>query len=214
MPLVIGFGGQFRSGKDSAADYLCEKLNQRNLNWKRGSLGSNVKKIFSEHFGVSLEFIEEWKVKNEAPPGFNGPIRDGLIKIGDGWRDTKNDIWINKLFSNNKDNLIVSDCRYINEARAIRGESDLDYMKNHCGITCLIWRPGFENNKPSRSEQELMPFVNQLKNNPSGPINNPSIPFDLWLRNNGTKEEFFSKIDNIVIPYLAEKFSEITLSNA
>jgi hypothetical protein len=209
MPFAVGFASQYRNGKDTAADYLQPKLNEIGLGtWKRGSLGSNVKKIFAEHFNVSLEFIEEWKVKQEPPPGFAGLLRDGLTKIGDGWRDTKPDIWIRKLFENNDDNLVVSDVRYINESQAIRGNSDLPYMK-HIGLTVLMWRPGFENNKPSRSEQEIMPFVNKLKEKHSGIITDPDIPFDIWLRNNGTVEELHTKIDKIVLPEVIKKFSEV-----
>lgn len=209
MPLVIGFAGQARNGKDAGADYLNAELNRIGLGqWKRASLGLNVKKIFAEHFNVSLEYIEEWKVKTEFPPGFNGLLRDGLTKIGDGWRDTKPDIWIRKLCEHNTDNLIVSDVRYINESQAFRGESDYPYMKDYSGITCLIWRPGFENNKQSRSEQELMPFVKKLQDKPSGRISDPDIPFDIWLRNNGTKDEWFSKIDRIVIPAVIEKIKQ------
>ena len=214
MPLVCAFAGQFRIGKDSAADYLCENLNESGIlgSWKRASLGYNVKKIFSEHFGVSLEFIEEWKVKNFPPPGFDGPIRDGLTKIGAGWRDTKNDIWIEKLFANNTQNLIISDVRFCNETKAIRGKSNLEYMKGHHGVTCLCWRPGFENNKQSPSEQELMPFVRQLKDTLSGPVTNPEIPFDLWLKNDGAKDDWLKLIKCLVIPYIFEKFAKATLS--
>src|SRR4051812_2043638 len=110
MPLLIGFAGQRRIGKDTASNHLYDLLNKTKVlgEWKRGSFGLAVKKILSEHFNVSLEFIEEWKVKDEAPPGFDGPIRDGLTKIGDGWRDTKADIWIRKLLDDNKNNLIIS----------------------------------------------------------------------------------------------------------
>ncbi len=210
MPFVVGFGGQYRSGKDTAADYLYERLKNMGQDWKRASLGINVKKIFAEHMGVTLEFIEEWKVKTEIPPGFNGTIRDGLTKIGDGWRDTKNDIWLYKLFNNNSDNIIISDVRYNNEARAIRGEDNWPYMKGYKGVTALIWRPGWENNKPSRSEQELMPYVRTLENQPDGQVDNgqfPDIPFDLWLKNDGNKEDWLKKVDDIVIPYIFDRFS-------
>lgn len=212
MPKIIGFYAQYQSGKDLAADYLCDKLNEMNEDkWYRGSLGKAVKAIFGEHFGFTAEEIEYWKVKTETPPGLNGPLRDGLTKIGDGWRDTKQDIWINKLFGpggfGENRNLVVSDGRYLNESEAFRGMSKLHYMKNHKGIAILIWRPGFENNKQSRSEQEIMPFVRQLQKEPDGIIDNPEIPFDVWLKNDGTKEEWFAKIDNIVIPYVKQKLS-------
>lgn len=209
MPYILGLAGQARAGKDSAADYLVQRLNDLSVlkSWIRGSLAHSVKKIFAENFGVSLEFIEEWKTKTEIPEGFNAPIRDGLTKIGDGWRDMKHDIWMSKLFEHNDRNLVVSDVRYINETNAIRGKSDLKYMNRYKGITALIWRPGHENNKQSRSEQELMPFVNALKEQPSGPIENTDIPFDLWLRNNGTLDQWHDKVDKIVIPFASNIFS-------
>lgn len=202
MSYIVAFAGQYRSGKDSASDHLHTKLDK----WKRGSLGLGVKKIFAEHFGVTLDFIEEWKVKKEIPEGFSGMIRDGLTMIGDGWRNLKQDIWLKKLLENNEDNLIISDCRYINEARAFQGKDKYPYMKDYQGVTCLLWRPGFENDKPSRSEQELMPFVRKLEKVPCGPINDPEIPFDLWLKNDGSKEDWLAKIDSIVLPFVTEKF--------
>jgi hypothetical protein len=198
MLKYIGFGGQYRSGKDAASDHLYARLSGK---WKRASLGHAVKKIFAEHFNVSMEFIEEWKVKEEVPPGFNCPLRDGLIKIGDGWRDTKADIWIRKLFDNNKDNLIISDVRYINEA---------EHVRNNNGIMNLVWRPGYENKKPSRSEQELMQFVKRLQKEPSGRIDHekyPDVPFDFWLVNDGNYRDWLEKVDNIVLPYALKRLS-------
>jgi hypothetical protein len=201
MPFVIGFAAQARNGKDIAADYLVKKLD----NFKRASLASAVKKIMSENFHVTLEFIEEWKTKDYPPPGFDGPVRECLTKIGDSWRDTKKDIWIQKLFSGNQSNLICSDIRYTNEVNAIRGTDQPEYMKDYKGIVALIWRPGHENNKQTRSEQELMPFVRQLENVPSGPINIPDVPFDLWLKNDGTVDDWYKKIDDIVLPFVKER---------
>ncbi len=205
MPFSVGFGGQKRNGKDAASDHLFLKLNEYKKlgEWKRGSLGHAVKQIFADHFGVSLELIEEWKTKDEVPEGFDGPIRNGLTQIGDGWRNTKSDIWIRKLFDGNKDNLVISDVRYINEA---------EYINKHDGVTVLIWRPGFENDKPSRSEQELMQFVRVLAKDgvPSGVIDHkkyPDIPFDCWLVNDGTKEEWLQKVEDIVLPQVIKKLS-------
>lgn len=201
MPFSVGFGGQKRNGKDAASDHLFALLNKNGefTQWKRGSLGHAVKQIFADHFGVTLEFIEEWKTKDEIPEGFNGPIRTGLTKIGDAWRDTKADIWIRKLFDGNRDNMVISDVRYINEA---------EYIRKNGGMNVLVWRPGFENDKPSRSEQELMPFVRRLMKEPSGLIDHdkyPDIPFDCWLRNNGTKEEWLNKVEDIVLPQVLKR---------
>jgi len=195
QPRFIGLGSQMRMGKDTAADHLLKRLNETKIlgPWFRGSFAKEVKKLFCETFNVSPEFIEEWKVKTEIPPGFAMPIRDGLTIIGNGFRDIQRDVWIKKLFENNSANLVISDTRYINEANQIQ---------NRGGITILLYRPGFENNKPSASEQELMPFVRALKDKPSGFIENEDIPFDLWLVNDGTLENLHNRIDEVVMPYI------------
>lgn len=189
---TIGFFAQKRSGKDTAADFVCDKLA-----WKKVGFADPIKKIFSETFNVSYEFIEEWKTKKEIPPGFNGLIRDGLVNIGDGFRQTLSNVWINKLFNDHKEKVAICDGRYINEANTIQSKD---------GITVLIWRKDFENNDNSPSEQEVMPFVKELKGTPSRILN--TKPFDIWLTNDGTIEDFHQKIDTIVIPYLKDRFNE------
>ena len=54
--------------KENMDDHI-KKLNEYGKLglWKYGSFGLAVKKIFAEHFNVTLEFIEEWKVKIHGP---------------------------------------------------------------------------------------------------------------------------------------------------
>lgn len=195
QPKLIGIGAQYRNGKDTVADYLLQKLNETKTlgPWFRGSFAYEVKRLFCETFDVTPEFIEEWKVKTEIPPGFDMPIRDGLTIIGNGFRDIQRNVWIKKLLNNNSANIIISDTRYINEANQIQ---------NRGGLTILLYRPGFENSKPSASEQELMPFVRMMKNKPSGFIDNEDVPFDLWLVNDGTIEDLHTGIDTVILPYI------------
>jgi hypothetical protein len=117
--------------------------------------------------------------------------------IGDGFRKMKPNIWIENVFRNQKHNQIIADVRYINET---------NYIRNKNGISILLWRPNHENNINNASEQEFMPFINRLKKlNFDGPIPKElEIPFNIWLRNDGTKEDLYNKIDTIVIPYLKE----------
>jgi len=188
-PFIIGVGAQIANGKDALCNYLADKLGS---NWHRASFASNVKRIYCEAFGVDLDFIEKWKRVDEPPPGFKMNIRKGLTFIGDGYRQIQPNIWIDMLLKNNERNLIISDARYKNEADAIR--------KN--GIAILLWRPGHENDIQNDSEQQLMPFVNQLKRTKDGEISDPSIPFDLWIKNDGDIDSLYGKIDNIIIPYV------------
>lgn len=196
-PVIVGLAGQAASGKDTIANYLCEQLNEIYGGWYRVAFANNVKKIFCETFNVDIEFIEKWKRTDEIPPGFQMPVRKGLTFIGDGFRDIKNSIWIDLLLKENNKNLVLSDCRYINEA---------DYIRSHNGITVLLWRPGHENNIQNRSEQELMKFVEVLKNTPDGIIDDISIPFDIWIKNDGTMEDLFCKTNDIILPEIREMY--------
>ena len=201
----IAVFSQFENGKDSLCDYLVDRLNKPAWHrtqplypaWYRASFASNVKRIFCETFGVTLEFVEEWKRKDEIPPGFQMPVRQGLIFIGDGFRSIQPNIWIDLLLKNNTKNLIISDGRYINES---------NYIRSHKGITILLWRLNHENDFPNRSEQEIMQFVNLLKGTPDGLITNKDIPFDVWIRNDGTLHDLYAKIDKIIIPLVKTKW--------
>lgn len=195
-PVIIGVGAQMGNGKDVLCNYLAERLNKiYGECWHRDALANNVKRIFCDAFGVDRDFIEEWKRKDTPPPGFQIPVRQGLTFIGDGFRDIQSSIWIDLLLKNNARNLIVSDVRYINEA---------NYIRDHNGLTILLWRPGHESQYQNRSEQELMPFVKGLRDHPDGVLHDENIPFNIWIKNDGTLDDLFTKIDEVIIPYVKD----------
>lgn len=233
---IIGVAGQLASGKDTLADYLVEKLNKNKgikpecsfcnfqnqdgwlfceqckssledvKKWQRLGFANAVKNIFANAFGVTREFIEEWKRKDEAPPGFNSNVRKGLQYIGDGFRQIKSDIWIETAFRGT-DDIIISDVRYVNEAKAI---------KERGGITILLWRPGFENNDPNPSESQIKPYVEYCANYcQEGKFlwstlcddkpNDGLEYFDFFLKNDGDKEVLQNKVDTLLMPFLIER---------
>ena len=192
---IVTLAGQYASGKDVVADYLCNRLNKiTGETWRRDALANNVKKTFQNAFRVDREFLEKWKRVNDIPPGFSLPIRKALTIIGDGFRDIQGDVWIKSLMSSIESNVCLSDVRYINEAV---------YFEKENGTNILMWRPGYENDFPSRSEQELMTFVNLLKNKPDGEITD-DMPFHYWLKNDGTLDDIYQKIDDSVIPFVLD----------
>ncbi len=208
---IIGLAGQLASGKDSVANYLVKRLRRFDsvdYDWKRVGFADAVKKVFMDSFGVDLDFIEEWKRKDEVPPGFDLNIRKSLQYIGDGFRKIQANIWIKKALQNNH-NMVISDCRYVNEAKMIR---------EHNGITVLLWRKGWENDDPNPSESQIRPFVDWcVENCKDGPITHyESCPscgkwwpelkyYDFFLRNEGSVEDLYDKIEKILIPYLDER---------
>lgn len=209
---VVGFIGQLRQGKDVAADYLCEKLKASDPLWTRHSFAKAVKSIFCETFQVDNEFLEKWKVVPESPPGFDMPVRQALQFIGDGFRKIQGNIWIELAFRNISKNLILSDVRYLNEVNKI---NDLN------GVTVLLWRPGFMNDDPNLSEAQIKPVVEWfLSTGEEGTVIQnmfsrccSSVPpealgVDLFIKNEGTKEDLYKKIDDIVMPFIENKYRE------
>lgn len=225
---VIGIAGQCGMGKDVLADYLMEKLNKRILEknewlgecsvttnlavWHRSAFANSVKDIFCESFGVDRQFVEDWKRNPEPPPGFLKNVRQSLQFIGDGFRQIQGDIWIDIALRKKHKNLVISDSRYINEAKAV---------KKNGGIMIVLYRPGFMNNDPNPSEAQIKPIVEWCAmSQAEGPIKvDPerhevgAVPkgiehFDLFIRNSGTIEELHKKIDNIVVPYVLNKFKD------
>lgn len=208
---AIGVAGQYGVAKDEVSNFLAKKLSG---DWKRIGFAHAVKKVFMDTFDVSWDFIEEWKRKPEAPEGFDMNIRKSLQFIGDGFRGIKSDIWLEIAFRNTS-NIILSDVRYNNELKAV---------KDHGGINILLWRKGYENDDPNPSESQIKPLVNWfVKSGLEGDVRNLNsnhpmleragqnelIPeearyIDFFIRNEGTLEDLYKKVDNMIIPHLVD----------
>lgn len=206
---LVGIAAQLGNGKDTFADYLAKKLNERQCNdsvklWGRIGFAHAVKKVFMDSFDVSWDFVEEWKRKNEPPPGFDLPIRQCLQLIGDGFRKMKSNIWIEIGLRTDR-NIIISDVRYLNEAAAIREKG---------GLNVLLWRKGWENNDSNPSEAQIKPTVDWfVKSGMEGDVRvelpglvtlpcgimQPNL-FDFFFRNEGDIDELYRKIDELLIP--------------
>jgi hypothetical protein len=136
---LIGVAGQIASGKDELSNYLVAKFNNDNFPgplWHRVAFATGLKTVMADAFGVSFSFMEEWKRKDEIPPDYEMTVRASLQLIGEFFRKIKPTVWIDLALKGNS-NKVISDCRYINEAKEI---------KKRGGINVLLYRPGFENN--------------------------------------------------------------------
>lgn len=200
---IIGCFGQMGAAKDTVANQIVKNLGKP---WRRLGLADAVKQVFMESFNVNLDFIEEWKRKDQIPPGFDLSVRKSLQQIGDGFRRIQSDVWLRIALKNS--NIVVSDGRYVNEAKEIKSRN---------GFNILLWRPGFENNDPNPSEAQIKPFVDFCaKNCKDGPllfdIGNwvefgveDLCRFDYFLINDGSIDDLHKKIDEQVIPYLKSR---------
>jgi hypothetical protein len=194
---VIAFSGQLANGKDESADYLATLMAP---DWQRGAFANAVKDTFCDAFGVTREFIEKWKRNPEPPPGFKVTVRKGLQNIGDGFREIVEDIWIQIALRDKSKKQIISDGRYINEAKAVFDGG---------GVNILVYRPGYLNDDPNPSESQIRPIVEWFRDNhPEGEVKNiKNAPYGCqfyhyFLINDGNLDDLKNKIEYALFPYL------------
>lgn len=203
---IIGVAGQLANGKDVLCDYLADKLNFNQKVWERTAFANAVKDVYCNSFNKTRQFIEDWKRNPEPPPGMLMNVRKGLQVIGDGFRQIQGDIWIDIALRDESRNLIISDSRYINEAKAIKAKG---------GFTLIIYRPGFLNNDPNPSESQIGDVVrwcvqNNVKEGFIPVDNRPEILtyYDYFLINDGTLDDLYAKVDRQLIPIIKEFYNE------
>jgi len=212
---VIGVAAQLANGKDVLCDYLVQSLNKTDPGWQRAAFANAVKETFEMAFGVDRQFIEDWKRNPEPPPGYLKNIRQSLQFIGDGFRQIKGDIWIEIALRDESKKLIISDSRYINEAKAVKAKG---------GVMVILYRPGFLNDDPNPSESQIRPVVEWCANNlKEGPIfydllrqakgyHGSAVPdviqfYDYFLVNDGSVQDLYDKVDRLLVPYIEEKYA-------
>jgi hypothetical protein len=192
--------GQMRSGKNVTGDYLSLKLNINTA-----SFAKPVKDIFCNTFGVDLEFVEFWKVKDEPPPNFKKSVRQSLQFIGDGFRNINSNVWVDYAFSNNSKNACYTDGRYVNELASVR---------KHGGYNILLYRPSHENNDSNESEAQIKRLVDWfVRSAIEGDVRDlPKINapegcefVDFFIINEGNLEDLYSKLDHFILSKLEKK---------
>ena len=200
--IIIGLFGQAASGKDTVAAIMTPRLWQY-VDYDKPlvtkvAFATNVKKIFCDYFGVDTAFIETWKRNPEPPPGFLMPVRQSLQMIGDGFRKVKDTVWIDKIL-NKMQNVVITDGRYLNEAKAIKEKG---------GIVVLLDRPTHHNQDQNDSEKIMGEVSNHFSNQQAnGIVSDSKYPmFDYYLKNDGNLETLEKKIINELIPFVVNKF--------
>jgi hypothetical protein len=220
---VIGVAGQCQMGKDTLADRLAERLNagpagwrRESLDWERKAFAYAVKKVFMDTFGVDMDFIEKWKVIPTPPPGFGMTVRQALQFIGDGFRQIKGTIWLDIAFRDKATPVVLSDVRYVNEFVRVKAEG---------GFNALVGRPDRLNDDPNGSEAQIRPYIqwcldtfdpavkvvdfsqvpwDDIRRSAGGGTIDAPPPniekFDVFVRNDGTKDELYEVIDASVVP--------------
>jgi len=129
---IIGVCGFIGSGKDTAADYLVNFHE-----FRRDSFAATLKDAVSAVFGWDRELLEgrtkqarewreqvdEWWAKRLKMPGLTPRLVLQLWGTEVCRKSFHDDIWIASLearLNNSKDNIVISDCRFPNEIKAIK----------------------------------------------------------------------------------------------
>lgn len=146
-PLLIGVYGKARSGKDTAADYLSEKLQLRKYAFAE-PLKQMLKSAFGDHFhegdrerickeaGISYRQLmqllgTEWG-RNQVNPNL------WVNLVASQWEVTKTYFPLSQLkntFCTHYSGMVLSDVRF---------DSEAEWIKSQGGLIIEITRPGLE----------------------------------------------------------------------
>jgi hypothetical protein len=208
--MILGVTGLIGSGKDTVADYLCTFHG-----FKRVSFAASLKDAVSAVFGWDRELLEgstkssrEWREQKDVwwSERLNMEITPRWVLQYWGTEVLRNnfhkDIWVasveNKL-RQSKDNIVITDCRFINEVNAI---------KNAGGTTMRVVRgkqPEWYDAAVSYNKGEIGNMtwsiskakLDKLRVHASE-YSSVGLDYDHYVDNNGTIDELHTSIKSII----------------
>ena len=183
--MIIGISGHKFSGKSTVAKLLSEATG-----YEVRSFADKLKDICCVLSGCTREDLENYDFKeNKLVPEYLKPyclnaqkptFRAFLQHFGtDIMRRFNDNIWIDSTFANDSKNVIVSDVRFPNEAKAI---------KDRGGIIIKVVRDSVEAKDKHQSETHI-----------------DDIQEDYTLFNNSTLEELAENVEILAIIWKKEK---------
>jgi hypothetical protein len=202
---IIGICGLIGSGKDTAADYLV-KFHE----FRRDSFAATLKDAVAAVFGWDRELLEgrtkqarEWR--EQVDPWWAERLKMPELTprlVLQLWgtevcrRSFHDDIWIASLearLRNSKDSIVISDCRFPNEIKAI---------KNAGGIVVCVER-GIQPHWVDiavQANKGVESAANWLANEKIHASETAWVGtnFDYILDNNGTVDDLYKRIATIV----------------
>ena len=183
--MIIGVLGRKGSGKDTSADYMCEKHNFQKLvlaqplkdackllfNFSDEQLYGNLKEEIDGRWGTSPRIVLQYlgtdifrKDINKIIPNINGNF----------WVNLMANKYLEMLEkqTTKEVKVILSDVRFQNE---------IDKIHELGGIVIKVNRPSISNSDAHESEKNI-----------------DILKADYVITNDGTKEDLYKKLDNIV----------------
>lgn len=210
--MLISISGLIGSGKDTAADYLCTVHG-----FKRMSFGASLKDAVSVIFNWDRELLEgstktsrEWREQVDTW----WANRLDIPHLTPRWvlqqwgtdvarKSFHDEIWVasveNKLL-NNKDDIVITDCRFPNEIAAVKNANGIT-MRTHRGPN-PEWH-GFAvtlnttDNEGAR--QYALAELNSFGVHASE-YSSVGLDYDHHLDNNGTIDSLHKQLESIINP--------------
>jgi hypothetical protein len=207
---IISISGLIGSGKDTAADYLCTVHG-----FKRMSFGASLKDAVAVIFNWNRELLEgstktsrEWREEVDTW----WADRLGIPNLTPRWvlqqwgtevarKGFHDEIWVasveNKLL-NNKDDIVITDCRFPNELTAIKNAGGIT-MRTHRGkapnwldIAAII--------NTTTDEAVKIHCLEQIEkfNVHASEYSSVGLAYDYHLDNNKTVTELHEQIESIL----------------
>ena len=200
MHKLIGICGLIGSGKDTVADYLVNFHN-----FRRESFAGTLKDSVSDIFGWDRDLLEgrtqssrEWReqvdawwaqrlgIPNLTPRWILQYWGTEVLRLG-----FHSDIWIASLenkIRKSLDHVVVTDCRFPNEVEALR----------HAGgrVFRVFRGPPPEWWGDAVANPDLMPLLHPQVH--ASEYSWAPTKFDAVINNNGTIDELYSQIKNLV----------------
>lgn len=202
---IIGICGFIGSGKDTAADYLVNFHE-----FRRDSFASTLKDAVAAVFGWDRELLEgrtkaarEWR--EQVDPWWSERLQMPDLTprlVLQLWgtevcrRSFHDDIWIASLearLRNSKDNIVISDCRFPNEIRAIKQAGGQVVWVQRGELPSWHIMASKANNGDAFAAEKLKSLGIHASETAWVGTN-----FDYIVDNNGTVDELYKRIAAIV----------------
>jgi hypothetical protein len=220
--LIIGLSAKIKAGKTTAAKFVQEKTN--NL-FQEKYFAYKLKLIASILTGDPIEKFETQEGKAEYLPEWGMTRRDILQKLGtQALRDNfHKDVHIKALFADIKpeNNIVISDFRFINESQAIKDRGGALIRINRSielrhPEEWYIFKNLIQHNTPFKpSESDFIDWLHNHSNKRLADLHDVLThrseieldnykDFDYVIENNGSLEDFESKLNHVLNKILSK----------